>query len=304
VRKFLFALLCLLAGTASAGELFTFIFVGGQVNVASVNTTTGAVTPSIQTTAPSYSQSGATVDTAGGRIFFKSGTQLYIVDTVGKTFTILNVGACCPVLVFDPFAQRLYGLDPTLAGMNVLDIDLQTGATSVVATTAPTPVALVQAAIDARGRRLYFVGSNTLNTVNLQTGTGTAVPLTACCAGLQFDPLAGTLYGLDSSGPQLTVVVLDPATGQKTPVANTTSPGVTLLPFGFDPVGRVIYFENGTQQRLYSVALQPGVVTSTPLSSTGPLFFVTATLAIPTVGEYGLLLLVASFALLACLRLR
>jgi hypothetical protein len=299
----LFAALQTTSAVAASGQLYALTFVGAQVAVARVDLTTGATTPVVTTAATSYSQSAATVDVLGGRIFFKSGSSLYIVNVRDATSAAVTVGSCCALLQFDYSSGTLYGVDSSGPTVVIRSIDLSSGATTFVMSTAASGVSLVQPAFNPATRTLFFRDGiqSSLYEVDLLHGSSSQVPLANCCAGYAFDPAAGRLYGLDTSGPSTLLVSIDLGTGSKTTLLNTGASGVALVPFAFDAIGRRLFFEGGTQLHTIDVP----TLSTTHLSMASccpPLFFIIDASAIPALSWPFLFLMLSSLLVAGVLK--
>lgn len=251
--------------------------------------------PAIVTGVTAYSQNAATVDAISGRIFFKSNNQLVIVSVRQSAVNVLTVGQCCTLLQYDQATGALYGIDASGPNVIIRSINLATGATQGVVTTSATSVSLTQPAFDPISRRLFFIDGiqAALYVVDLQNASSTHVALNNCCSALAYEPAVGTLFGLDSSGPQTVLVSVNPVTGNKSAVLSTGAQGVTLVPIGLDLATHRLFFETGIQQALFTVNLSPPSASSVSVSPCcGPLFFVLDAGAIPLLTTPALVALV------------
>src|SRR5262249_30404479 len=108
--------------------------------------------------------------------------------------------------------------------------------------------------------------------VDTRTGTVLTSPiLTPTVESLEFDPIAGALFGLAHSGDGLALVAIDPATGTQTLVGTLPS-GVrvnsrasTIDPQHHRYICHRHTFRAGRPSRLYAVDTRTGAVLTSPL---------------------------------------
>jgi hypothetical protein len=164
------------------------------------------------------------------------------------------------MFVFGYCANRVLGQELIgLAFLNgettltIVSIDPATGTQTPLMATPAGGVAAGPLAVDPRSRRLFFVsfdaGATWLYTADLIHRTISAAAETAStgAAGQLFwDPVGNQLIGLAYLPGEYTttVSVVDPATAGLTPLVPT---GAVAGVSAFDPVGRRIFFESGSQ---------------------------------------------------------
>lgn len=153
--------------------------------------------------------------------------------------------------------QELIGLTilPGDTTASIVSINPVTGTQTPLMATPATRVDGASLAIDPASRRVFFVstqlvGGTSLYVADLVHGTISWVPETAStgAAGvLIWDPVGNQLIGLGYLPGEYTMTVssVDPATASLTPLVPTSAVGPNA--FAFDPVGRRIFFENGSQ---------------------------------------------------------
>lgn len=137
--------------------------------------------------------------------------------------------------------------------LTIVSIDPATGVQTPLMATPAGGVAGGPVAIDPRTRRVFFVsfeaGATWLYTADLIHRTLSAAAETASTGGsgqLFWDPVGNQLIGLAYLPGEYTVTVsiVDPATASLTPLVPT---GAVAGASAFDPVGRRIFFESGSQ---------------------------------------------------------
>jgi len=163
------------------------------------------------------------IDTATG--------NLVTLDTNTGSASAVGFSGVGPNLAFDPDTNKLYGI----SGPSLFEIDPSTGFTSLVAPISGPVGNVVGLAFDPLGPIgvLYAMSdSGALFAVN--PATAVAVLLgseTRDVRGLSFDPITGTLFGIDQLRDQL--VSVSATTGASQTIASLGFKDITGL--AFDP---------------------------------------------------------------------
>ena len=177
-----------------------------------------------------------------GVVSDSDGGKLITVDLATGTATpVGNLGISCCVdgLAFKPSTGALYALD-TATG-NLLSINVNTGAASVVGPVTGFDGVAGALAYDPGHDRLYGIGvidaggsgtgpySYRLITINTGNGTGTVVATTGTdvITALAYDPVGAKLYAYDDTTGR--IVTLDTASGAATNVGNPVYTGIKGL---------------------------------------------------------------------------
>lgn len=228
----------------------------------------------------------AAIDPAGRRLFFFGAPGggstvlpgIFTVDLTSGTATSHYIqGTAGPMrfLEYDPFTRKLLFV-ANATGAPLASIDPETGVlTTLLASTGATGAFL--SAIDAVGRRLFFIGAvgitggsvPTLFTVDLATLAVSNRPVaTDSLAFFRYDPVSGALIGV-SNAPGVPVVSIDPNTGLVTTLVAST--GAARADFGaLDSAGGKLYFEGllGLAQGLFTVDLATRTASSASIART------------------------------------
>jgi hypothetical protein len=187
-------------------------------------------------------------------------------------FTIRALlGMCVLGLFLDPGrsdAQELYGADFQAGQITIFSIDPVAGTmTPLVATGAPSLAGGISA-FDPVGNRFFFMAGD-LYTVDLDSGTVTNVSLGGVSPLLQFDSVAGQLYGADFSAGQITIFAINPLTGTMVPVVNTDATSLVGGISTFDAAGKRFFFMSSGSV-LYTANVATGSFSSVNLGGAFP----------------------------------
>ena len=266
-------------------------------------------------------------DAFGQRLFFITNPapvqlELYTVHIASQVTTHVPLPANSGVeLVFDAARNRLLTIGLVSGAYAVLSIDPATGASSVVAPVAPSPLPMVlgSMAFDPLGQRLFFItnpapGQLELYTVNIATQITTHVLLAPGSGSeLLFDPVRNRLLtlGIPTGTMNYAVLAVDPATGTYSVVAPVSpSPFAAVLgSLAYDAFGQRFFVITNPalgQFTLHTVNLTTQVMTSAPLGAGAflELIFAPSPAAIPTLSMTGSLSLIALLAVAGVIGLR
>jgi hypothetical protein len=172
--------------------------------------------------------------------------------------------------------QVLYGFGflPGETAWSVFSINPSTGAFTPVVPVGS--VAVNTSTFDPVGKRLFFLSPpSTLYTVSLTSGAISTATVGNCCAVLEFDSLAGVLYGFGVLPGETawSVFSINPSTGAFTPVVPVGS--VVVNTSTFDPVGKRLFFLS-PPSTLYTVSLTSGAISTATVGNCCAILFVGA----------------------------
>lgn len=247
-------------------------------------------------------------DTVGG--------NLYRIDLATNAVTIVGPmpGVKLEGLSFGPGGTTLYGFDDEAD--NIYAIDKNTGAPTLIGALGADESDVGMAFCPDNGT-MYILGeSGSLYRVNLATGAGTLIG-----SGSSYGPTAlsctasGTLYAVSDSTDSLYRV--DRTTGAETLVGPL---GVDISDAGLGSDGsRLLMVDDGAPTVLYQINTTTGAATQIAVLSADDLSFESmavdeeaaggpiatpATQAIPTLSEWGLILMSGLLALATIVTLR
>ena len=255
--------------TATAQDLYGVGFLGGHVEVFKVNSSSGAMTPFIATSATSLAGGISTFDSLGKRLFFMSDPDLYVVNVVTGAVSHVSLGGSFPLLQFDSTTNTLYAIGFLAGQVEVFAVDPATGVKSPMFATGATTFLGGISTFDPIGKRLFFMSDPDLYVVNVSNGAVSHVSLGGSFPLLQFDLQLRRLYGVGFSAGQVEVFSIDPSTGAMTPLVAT---GATTLAGGivtFDPLTERLFFMSDPD--LYVVNLATAFVSHVSLGGAFPL---------------------------------
>ena len=309
-----------LPGAALLSQTIYSLTSGSGFPVVAIDPATGVVQPLVNTNAPDAAFGLSTLDVAGRRLFFLSGSAgsqvLFIVNLQDRTVASVPIP--------NPFSYVFFEFDPPSGkilsltsgpGFPVVSIDPATGVVQPLVNTNAPDASGGFSALDVAGRRLFFLsgsaGSQVLFTVNVQTRTVSSVPIPNPFLYLffEFDPTSGKILSV-SSGPGTPVVTIDPGTGAVQPLVNTNAAGVAFETSALDVVGRRLFFLAGSvgSQVLFTVNVQTRTVTTVSIPS--PVLYIffefdptAAAIPIP-IDRTALIALVCGLAAIGCRMLR
>ena len=172
---------------ARNGVLYGIDFSAGHITVFSINPSTGAMLPVVNTDATSMVGGVTAFDPAGQRFFFIGSNLLYTADVATGTFSTTSLGGAFPQLQYDTGSRTLYGVDFAGGQVSIFVVNPVTGTMTPVAATGATSIAGGISAFDPAMKRFFFVGNSQLYVVNVATGQVTTASLAGANPLLQFD---------------------------------------------------------------------------------------------------------------------
>jgi DNA-binding beta-propeller fold protein YncE len=158
-------------------------------------------------------------------------------------------------------AQQMMLVATDSAGDNLIRLDTQTGASTVIGPLGDGTVAAL--AYDPTRGILYATSTqtNTLLTVNPGTGAATVIgPLGATLMhGLEYSPPDDTLYGIGGTTNNRTIYRIDRVTGAATQIGTVLGPSTYTIVY--DTSANTMYAAAIGQQTLSRITMSTGALT-------------------------------------------
>lgn len=180
-------------------------------------------------------------------------------------FVLFNTGQA--------FAEDLYTLRDMAGQAQLFSIDLSTGVITPSVATGVTMWDVPASAFDSRGRRFFFISSNSLHIINIAQGTVSHQTHTMpgqYFPELEYNSSTGRLYTLLSVAGQAQLFSIDPSTGV---ITSQVATGVTTWDVpasAFDPIAQRFFFISSNQ--LHIINIINGTVTHITHSMPGQYF--------------------------------
>jgi hypothetical protein len=211
-----------------------------------------------------------------GNATTSNNAQLYTIDSLGNTLSNPSFQSLVNDLLYYTVDNRIYGLlwDAAAKKEYFGNVDPLTGTFNKLSEVAVKYLLVEAAAIDPANRKYYFIGIDSMKatrlyTISLNNYTTLSSPVFTdqVYQLLHFDAALGKLYSYEKGGSQVTLITIDPATGQTQPVS--TIPGIkgmALSRWGYDPVHHYSIFNGLTadSSKLYTVDVTTGNVVYQP----------------------------------------
>lgn len=283
------------AAPASGGILYAGVpGSSGELLIFLIDPATGGLPGAYPTGTSTYTSPTSTIDPATGRLFFLSGSELYIVSLPSGQRSHLTTD---PGLTygFDGATDTLFTLKILGGQVQVCAVDLTTGAATPALPTGATSLVADSATFDPVGRRFFFFSGAELFIAELGSGAVTHVPSQG--ARYEYDPVREKLYGLANSMGQVELFEIDLQTGASSPVIATGATAMVSGISAIDPFAGEIYFQ--APDAIYTLHLDDGAVSQL---GSGEVRFLESNAAGPIAVEVpaaigpGLLLLAAALA--------